>query len=70
LVPACCREAYEAAELQASIDKMVDLRVRIALAAREAARGADLRRRSKMTPAEKSAYIRKHTKAAYDKIPW
>jgi hypothetical protein len=34
-------------------------------------RGAlGLKPRSKMTPAEKSQYIRAHGKAAYDKLPW
>jgi hypothetical protein len=30
---------------------------------------ADLRR-STMSPAEKSRYIRKYTKAKYDELPW
>jgi hypothetical protein len=58
-------EAAKDSEAEAWIDRMVDLRVRLALAEREQA----ALRRSQMTALEKSRYIRAHGIEAYQRLP-
>jgi hypothetical protein len=58
-------DAVQDAEQQRLVDEMVALRVRLALVEREQA----ALRRSKMSPAEKSRFIRAHGIEAYQRLP-
>jgi hypothetical protein len=58
------------AELEAAIWGLEQRRVQVMDAAVRADAKASGLRRSTMTPAAKSAFIRQYTKVVYDTLPW